>query len=165
VFGFRKVGLFRAMATGFLLAVLALPLTYAANAVTVWLTSSQEAPQVLVQKFNSAVSGGDTRLVGLITLSACVIAPVTEEVLFRGTFYPTLARSFGRGPAAIACALFFALVHDRFSDVPGLTVLALCFTLAYELTGSLLVPVFMHATFNGFSLLVMWWQVHAGVSP
>jgi membrane protease YdiL (CAAX protease family) len=165
VFGVRKVGLFRALITGVFLALLALPLTYGAKAITVWLTASQEAPQALVQKFNSAVTGGDTRLVGLIALSACVIAPMTEEVLFRGTFYPMLARSFGRGPAAIVAALLFGLVHDTFTDVPGLTVLALCFTLAYELTGSLLVPMFMHATFNSLSLLVMWWQARVGIAP
>jgi membrane protease YdiL (CAAX protease family) len=165
VFGVRKVGLFRAIATGVFLALLALPLTYGAKAITVWLTASQEAPQVLVQKFNSAVTGGDTRLVGLIALSACAIAPITEEVLFRGTFYPMLARGFGRGPAAFVSALLFGLVHDTFTDVPGLTVLALCFTLAYELTGSLLVPIFMHASFNSLSLLVMWWQARAGIAP
>jgi membrane protease YdiL (CAAX protease family) len=153
------------MGLGFFLAVLALPLTYGAKALTVYLTASQEAPQALVQKFNAAVLGGDLRLVGLIALSACVIAPITEEVLFRGTFYPMLARGVGRGPASFACALFFGLVHDTFTDVPGLTILALCFTLAYELTGSLLVPIFMHATFNGLSLLVMYCQVRAGVGP
>lgn len=165
VYGLTKVGLFRAIGIGIGLAILALPLTYGAKAITVMVFGSQEAPQALVQKFSSAVGGGDMRLVGLIALSACVIAPITEEILFRGTFYPTLARGFGRGPAALACALLFALVHDTFTDVPGLTVLALCFTLAYELTGSLLVPIIMHATFNGLSLLLMWWQVKAGVSP
>jgi membrane protease YdiL (CAAX protease family) len=165
VYGITKVGLFRALALAFVLALLALPLTYGAKALTVFLTGSQEAPQALVQKFNSAVSGGDTRLIGLIALSACAIAPITEEVLFRGTFYPMLARGFGRGPAAFACALLFGMVHDTVTDVPGLTVLALCFTLAYEVTGSLLVPIFMHAIFNGMSLAVMWWQVQSGIAP
>ena len=165
VYGLRKIGIFRAIGLGFFLAVLALPLTYGAKALTVYLTASQEAPQALVQKFNAAVNGGDNRLVGLIALSAVVIAPITEEVLFRGTFYPMLARGFGRGPAAFVCALFFGMVHDTFTDVPGLTILALCFTLAYELTGCLLVPIFMHATFNGVSLLVMYYQVRTGVGP
>lgn len=165
VFGIRKVGLFRAIGIGVLLAILALPLTNAAKGVTVWLTSSQEAPQVLVQNFNSAATGSDARVMGLIAFSACVIAPITEEVLFRGTFYPMLARGFGRGPAALVSALFFAVVHDTVTDIPGLTVLALCFTLAYEVTGSLLVPIFMHATFNGLSLLVIWLQAQFVIHP
>lgn len=165
VFGLRKVGLVRSIGIAIILAILALPLTYGAKAITIFVTGSQEAPQLLVQKFNSAVTGGDTRLVGLIALSACVIAPITEEVLFRGTFYPMLARGFGRGPAAFACALLFGMVHDTFTDVPGLTILALCFTLAYEVTGSLLVPIFMHATFNSMSLAVMWWQAQFAGTP
>lgn len=165
VFGLGKVGLIRAIGIGFCLAVLALPLTYAAKAITLYITQSQEAPQALVQKFSSAAQGNNGRLMGLIALSAIVVAPLTEEVIFRGTLYPMLARGLGRGPAALAAALFFGLVHDTFADLPSLTVLALCFTLAYEVTGSLLVPIFMHATFNGISLVVMWWQVRAGFAP
>ena len=165
IFGLSKVGIFRALGIGFCLAVLALPLTYAAKALTLYFTSSQEAPQALVQKFSSAVSGGDGRLIGLIALSAVVVAPIAEEIVFRGMFYPMLSRGFGRGLAALIAAVFFALVHDTYVDAPGLAVLALCFTLAYEVTGSLLVPIFMHATFNGISLVVMWYQVRAGVGP
>lgn len=165
VFGLGKVGLFRAIGVGFCLAILALPLTYAAKAITVYLSASQEAPQALVQKFSSAAQGNDGRLMGLIALSAIVVAPLTEEIIFRGTLYPMLSRFLGRGPAALAAALFFGLVHDTYADLPGLVVLALCFTLAYEVTGSLLVPIFMHATFNGISLVVMWWQVRPGFTP
>jgi membrane protease YdiL (CAAX protease family) len=165
VFGLRKIGLIKAVGLGIGLALVALPLVFGVKALTVALTGSQEAPQILVQKFTSAVNGGDMRLMGLVALSACVIAPVTEEVLFRGIFYPVLARGFGRIPAAFFSAVFFALVHDTLTDVPNLAVLALCFTIAYEVTGSLLVPIFMHATFNGVSLLVMWWQVQSGIGP
>ncbi len=162
VFGLGKVHVLRAIGLGLGLALLAMPLTLAAKAILVILTGSHEAPQALVQKFNAAVGGGDTRLQGLIALSAVVVAPLTEEVLFRGMFYPMLSRSFGRGPAALAVALLFAFVHDTYTDVPGLVVLSLCLTVAYEVTGSLLVPIFMHASFNGVSLVVMWLQAQAG---
>jgi uncharacterized protein len=165
VFGLGKVGLFRAIGVGFCLAILALPLTYAAKAITMAVSGSKEAPQILVQKFQSAADGGDTQLIMLIAISACVIAPITEEVLFRGTFYPMMTRWFGRFPAAILCACFFAAVHDTYTDAPGLIVLALCFTLAYEVTGSLLVPIVMHMVFNGISLAVLWWQIRHGFTP
>jgi membrane protease YdiL (CAAX protease family) len=158
IYGLRKVRLVRAFGLAFCLATLALPLTQAIKELTVTLTGSQEAPQVLVQKFNSAVSGNDQQLVGIIVISACVIAPIAEEILFRGTFYPMLARVLGRGPAAFLSAIFFGLMHDTYTDVPNLAVLALCFTLAYEVTGSLLVPIFMHMSFNGLSLAAMYIQ-------
>jgi len=164
VFGLNKIGVFKALCLAFCLAVLALPLTAAVKVVTVYFTHSQEAPQLLVQRFQSAVTGGDFRLLGLIVLSACLVAPISEEILFRGVFYPLLSRGFGRGLAALATALFFAAVHDTITDVPGLTILALCFTLAYEVTGSLLVPIFMHVVFNSISLAVMWWQIREGVT-
>jgi hypothetical protein len=164
-YGLGKVNVLRAMAMGFCLAVLATPLTIAARALTVWATRSQEAPQALVRKFQSAVGGDELQLIGLIALSACVIAPICEELLFRGTFYPLLSRGLGRGLAAFVSALFFALVHDTYTDIPSLTLLALCFTLAYEATGSLLVPIFMHMAFNSISLLVMWWQIRQGLTP
>ena len=165
VFGLHKMSLGRVIGYGFCLAVLAIPLTYAAKIITIQVTGSQEAPQALVQKYHAAIEGNDLGLIGLIVLSACVVAPLSEELLFRGTFYPLLTRGFGRFFAAIVSALFFAFVHDTYTDVPGLAILALCFTLAYEVTGSLLVPIVMHATFNSMSLFVMWWQIRNGFTP
>jgi uncharacterized protein len=165
VFGLHKVRLNKVVGYGFCLAVLAVPLTYAAKILTIRFTGSQEAPQALVQKYHSAIEGNDLGLIGLIVLSACVVAPLSEELLFRGTFYPLLSRGFGRFIAALVSAMLFAFVHDTYTDVPGLTILALCFTLAYEVTGSLLVPIFMHATFNSLSLFVMWWQIRNGFTP
>jgi membrane protease YdiL (CAAX protease family) len=59
--------------------------------------------------------------------------------------------------------VLFAAIHNNALGFPGLTLLALALTLAYEFTGTLLVPVFMHACFNGISLFVMWWAVRHGV--
>ena len=165
VFGLHKVNATRVIGYGFCLAVLAIPLTYAAKVLTIRITGIQEAPQALVQKYHSAIVGNDAGLIGLIVLSACVVAPLSEELLFRGTFYPLLSRGFGRFVSAMVTALLFSFVHDTYSDIPGLTILALCFTLAYEVTGSLLVPIVMHATFNSLSLFVMWWQIRNGLTP
>lgn len=165
IWGLDRCGPARTIGLGFCLAVLAVPLTLAANAVTVNFLGGEGAPQVLVQQFKIAVNGGNWQLVSLIAVSACVVAPITEEVLFRGTFYPMLARSFGRAPSAIFTSVFFAAVHDKLAILPGLTLLALCLTLAFEFTGSLLVPIVMHMVFNAISLLVMWLQVNQGFTP
>jgi membrane protease YdiL (CAAX protease family) len=50
-------------------------------------------------------------------------------------------------------SLLFALVHHHVGSLVPLFVLALGLTTAYEATGCLLVPVFMHAIFNGLNIL------------
>ena len=91
----------------------------------------------------------------LIAFSACVFAPITEEILFRGYFYPTVKRYSERFFAAIIVSLLFALIHSNTMSVLPLFVLAMSFTIAYELTGCLLVPIAMHAMFNFTQIVFM----------
>jgi membrane protease YdiL (CAAX protease family) len=86
---------------------------------------------------------------------AVLVAPLTEEFIFRGFFYGVLKRHFGQLAAMAASAAFFAAVHQNIPALPALFVLAVGFTLAYELTGSLWAPVLMHALFNGVSVVVI----------
>ena len=79
-------------------------------------------------------------------------APITEELVFRGVFLPTLTRRLGVWYAAAAVSLIFALVHTHLPTLLPLFVISLAFSLGYILTGSILVPIFMHALFNGVSL-------------
>jgi len=85
---------------------------------------------------------------------AVVIAPVSEEMLFRG-FIQTMFLSHLRRPwvsVAITSGLF-AAVHPDVAHWPALFVLSMCMGYAYEKSGSLLRPIFIHAMFNGTSVL------------
>ena len=57
----------------------------------------------------------------------------------------------------LAC-LLFAATHGSLSAFGGLFTLAVCLNIAYERTGSLLVPIVVHAMFNLTSLLVLYGQ-------
>jgi membrane protease YdiL (CAAX protease family) len=58
--------------------------------------------------------------------------------------------------AIIASSLFFAAVHGSQWPAPlGLFVLAVVIGTVYYRTGSLIAAIFMHATFNGISTLMM----------
>lgn len=92
-------------------------------------------------------------LIYLIFL-ATVIAPVAEEILFRGIALPVLARQFGPWPALGLSSLVFALVHFNLGATPPLFVLGLVFGLAYFYTGSLTVPMVMHAIVNSVSIAI-----------
>ena len=72
--------------------------------------------------------------------------------MFRGFFYVVFKRYVGAPVSALFTAALFAAFHVNLTAFPGLFVLALCFTIAFEATGSLVVPMTMHALFNGAQL-------------
>jgi membrane protease YdiL (CAAX protease family) len=112
-------------------------------------------PQDLVQVYQQATSTGNSALVSAIFCTGVLIAPLSEELLFRGFFYPVLKRPLGPVLSGILTSGLFAAMHLNALSFAGLLVLALCLTIAYEWSGSLVVPVAMHMGFNAISLLAM----------
>jgi membrane protease YdiL (CAAX protease family) len=90
----------------------------------------------------------------LIVVSAVVLAPVAEELMFRGLLQSALRRA-GAGPwLAIACAsVVFAGSHfTQPKDMPALAALAVALGYNYERTGRLYPSMLMHAVFNAVSI-------------
>jgi membrane protease YdiL (CAAX protease family) len=77
----------------------------------------------------------------------CVVAPVSEELLFRGVLYAWLRSRFGVGLGVVLSALAFYLAHI-WSLHPLHFVLGVMLALLYERSGSLLLPVVLHGAFN-----------------
>ncbi|MEM7148149.1 MAG: CPBP family intramembrane glutamic endopeptidase, partial [Verrucomicrobiota bacterium] len=101
----------------------------------------QEAVKLLAEQSDFALRFS-------LILAACVVAPVVEEFIFRGYFYPVVKRYSDRFFSAVVTSLAFAVVHMNLLSMAPLFVLAMAFTIAYELTGCLWVPIVMHALFN-----------------
>ena len=82
-------------------------------------------------------------------LDSCILAPVVEELLFRGLLYGTLRLCLGPLPATLLSAALFAVAHGYgvigFASVFGSGVL---WALAYERTRSLLPGILAHAAGN-----------------
>ena len=151
--GSRSVASF-VYALGWILLVL--PLLCAVMALVASRLPKDVEEQLLVIFFRSEVR--QHHYAGMISmvLTAAVLAPLQEEFLFRGYLYPVFKRYLTGWGSAFATALLFALLHANVTALPGLFLLALCLTAAYEWSGSLLVPIGMHALFNSVSLLSMY---------
>lgn len=91
----------------------------------------------------------------LLGIAAVMIAPLTEELIFRGFLYGVVKRFTERWFAAIFTALIFAAVHQHIGSMFPLFLLGIAFAVAYEVTGCLWVCIFMHALFNGFNVLML----------
>jgi membrane protease YdiL (CAAX protease family) len=86
---------------------------------------------------------------------AVVLAPLFEEILFRGIGLPLIARRWGVAPAVVIVSLLFAAIHFHLPSMMPLFVIAVAFSLAYIHTGSIVVPIVMHGLFNGVNVAVL----------
>lgn len=110
------------------------------------------SPQQVVKAFETS---GSLPVRLLMAFAAVVAAPLTEELLFRGLLYGVCKRFTDSWFAALVTSLLFASVHLHIGSFIPLFALALILVAVYEITGSLLVPILMHALFNGLMLIAM----------
>lgn len=92
--------------------------------------------------------------VGFILL-AVVVAPLYEELIFRGVFFSFLVRRIGLGGALIGVSTVFALIHFHIPSLLPLFLLSIVLCLTYWRTGSLWANIGVHALFNGVTTLVL----------
>ncbi|MGB0767653.1 MAG: lysostaphin resistance A-like protein [Phycisphaeraceae bacterium] len=93
-----------------------------------------------------------------LVLTAVVLAPLIEELVFRGLLQTSLVRLMRgrRWPALLLAAGFFAVIHwavlVSWHGIVPLFVLGLVFGYLYERTGSLAPPILAHALFNAMNI-------------
>jgi membrane protease YdiL (CAAX protease family) len=91
-------------------------------------------------------------------IAAGLIAPVAEEMFFRGILQTTFRYLFNRSwPAIVVAALFFAMLHQWYTW-PPIFVLGIGLGYVYERTGNLWASIAMHASFN---LLTIFFFTHS----
>ncbi len=161
--GFDRLSVWRAAGRALILFCAALPVVWITNVVAVSLMPQAGSEQELVKLFKTEAQGGRFNGIAQILFAGVILAPAAEEFLFRGYFYGVFKRYLGPGVSALFTAGLFAAFHMNLGALPGLFVLALCFTLAYEATGSLLVPIAMHALFNFTNLGVLFLQAQGRI--
>lgn len=155
LFGLHRLPVPVALAFAAGLVLAAWPLASGANLLAMHFLDGPIAPQPLVELFRQVASKGDRLAIAKIVFAGVIVAPVCEELLFRGFFYGVWKRYLGPLGAGFLSCLLFAAFHTNLAAFAGLFVLAVCLNLAYERTGSLLVPIGMHALFNLLNLLVL----------
>jgi membrane protease YdiL (CAAX protease family) len=98
--------------------------------------------------------GGLERL--LRVLGIAVIAPVTEELIFRGALFTQLGRTALKAPGAVVVtAALFAALHVQYGMPELLFIVAdgLFYGVARARTGTTVVPLVCHMLGNGYAAL------------
>ncbi len=152
LFGFGRQPVWKAFILAMIFILAAFPIVQAGSLITQSYSKGPNDLQELVKFFREA---GHERERLAVVFSAVVVAPFAEELFFRGIIYGVAKRYGGLTAALIFNAALFAVIHGSLPIIGPLFALAVCLTLAYEFTGSLYVPIFMHACFNATELALM----------
>lgn len=99
----------------------------------------------------------------VLIVAIVVIAPIAEEVFFRGVVFNAWRREYGERRALLGSAALFATIHANTTSwdalvgslvvtVPIIFGLGIALATVYRRTGSLAASMALHAGFNGISL-------------
>lgn len=109
-------------------------------------------PQEIITLFQG---GGNWLAIAMLALMAMVVAPIVEEVIFRGCIYRFLKSQTNRLSAQILSGSVFALMHGNLLSFLPLVIVGVLLARVYERSGSLAVAIWFHAFFNSFSLCIL----------
>lgn len=150
--GFARLGFLRTLGTGIVLLFAAYPLIFLADVLTQRFLGGDSSRQGIVELFNDSQT---LKQRVLIIILAVAIAPMVEEFIFRFFLYGVVKRYAGRFVGLAVNSILFAAVHAHLPSAAPLFVLGVCFTIAYEWSGSILVSMTMHALFNSCTLTLL----------
>lgn len=155
MFGLRRLPWRQIFKTGLIAYLAVWPLMKLITIFTIIALQEGAEKQAIVDYFFAAVRDHQWLAIGLTVFSAAIIAPISEEFVFRGYIYGVIKRYAGPLVGIIFTSALFAAVHFNALSLPSLFFFAIGLTLLYEVTGCLWVPMVVHCLFNTVSLLEM----------
>ena len=125
-----------------------------------------KSPLAFVDPLYQSVSS-----VWLLIFAMVIVAPIYEELIFRGILWSAIAEQFTSPPdteyrgaivASLVTSLIFAVIHLQYGiyEISTIVVLALLFCYARIKSGSLILPILLHIINNGAAM----WQYLAQVA-
>jgi uncharacterized protein len=103
----------------------------------------------------------------LVTVLVCLVAPIAEELFFRGLLFGALRGALGWIAAAVVTGIVFGIIHAGGTDVVFLVplgVLGFLLCVLYRRTGSLLPGMGVHAFNNALALAAtLHWEAWQGL--
>ncbi|MGB0579942.1 MAG: lysostaphin resistance A-like protein [Limisphaerales bacterium] len=153
-FGLNRSPL-KALGTGLGFALIATPVVMILQAVIARLiTKPGAAPEVqqIVRTIEQTTSIDQLFFYAFL---AIMLAPVIEELLFRGILYRSIKAAGHPHIALWGTSLTFGVIHASQLAIIPLTVLALLLAKLYDRTENILAPILAHATFNAVNFLIL----------
>ncbi len=101
---------------------------------------------------------------GWSILMLVILAPVMEEVLFRGILLEAVRSKYSSGRAIVVSALMFGVIHFIPQQVVNAFVIGLILGYIYVRTDSLWPVIIIHALNNAMAYVIMQWSDDANLT-
>ena len=128
--------------------VIALGLSAAYDAFLYTLTKERPPIQPILEIF------GENIVLAYIVI--VIVAPITEEIFFRGFLYAAFRDKLGVTYGVIISAAIFGAVHAMPLIFFPLFIIGVALAILYEQKRSLVAPILMHAINNAMALTVLY---------
>src|SRR5699024_5965135 len=90
----------------------------------------------------------------LFIVSAAILGPNLEEIIFRKILFGYLNENFNVWFAAFVSSLSFGLVHMEMQTLIVYMVMGLVFAYIYWKTKRIIIPILVHVSINSFAVLI-----------
>lgn len=159
-FGFRNATVRRCLGLAAGALAVFLPIAWTLNYLTgLLIQRAGEKPvlQQAVQMIQEHPPLAQTIYMGISTM---LLAPLVEELFFRGIIYAALKQMGYPRFALYGTALLFGAIHSNLLTFCPLFLLALVLAWLYETTNNLLAPIALHALFNAVNFIILLGEGH-----
>lgn len=134
-------------------------------AMSFWATIAINAipwPEAMVESYVESSSALTTEKPVIDFLAVVLMAPLVEELLFRGVIYDALCMIVPAGAAVIFQAMLFGSTHSTMLWMLYSGLIGCVLGYVRKRSNSLWPCILMHSAFNGSSYLFNWFSEHYG---
>lgn len=110
-----------------------------------------QLPVLLVQ------NGGSPLEMGLMALLIVVVAPICEEIVYRGFLFRYLNKRVSMSLAIAISSCIFALMHLNLYSFLPLFILGSGLCIVYKLSGNIVSSITIHVLFNLVNLIMIYY--------
>ncbi|WP_418791740.1 lysostaphin resistance A-like protein [Phosphitispora sp. TUW77] len=107
-----------------------------------------------IEKLLTGLKSGRDLLLPFISVS--VLAPLSEEIYFRGMVFPVIRARYGQAAGMLLSGLIFGALHMDIYRVLPITAMGFMLAYFYETTGSLITPIVAHCAWNSIMLFIFY---------
>ncbi len=118
-----------------------------------------DVPSVVQKTIIDSIFSADGGMITLLVIFACVMAPVTEELMFRGLLYGWLRSRTGVVGSIILSSLAFAAWHFDPSGFWQYFSIGMVLAAVYERTRNLYIVMAIHSLWNFWVMYMISWLV------